>query len=175
MSSPIRPSAPASLAPAGTTGPVFMASSQPSRNQKAQACASLLREVEGILEGLRDFVNQATGSGQSLRDLLADPASRKLIEDRIEEAQAKITTILGQCRDVLPMPQLRRVRELQRELGDIRRRIVSIDAARTAEQTGEAVTGAAEALGRGLGKGVGILGGALLWLLSLPFRRPGIN
>ena len=175
MTSPIRASTPAPLTAAPSAGPVFMASSQPSQNQKAKACAAMLREVEGILESLRNVVRGAERSGRSLRDFLADPSSRKLIEDRIQEAQAKITAILGQCRDVLPMPEIRRVRDLQRELGDIRRRVLAINTARTAEQAAQAVAGAAEALGRGLGKGIELIGGALLWLLSLPFRQPGLN
>jgi hypothetical protein len=176
MTSPIRPSFTAATLPTGPAGPVFMASSdRPSQNQKAKACATMLVEVEGILESLRNVVRGAERSGRSLRDFLADPSSRKLIEDRIEVAQAKITAILGQCRDVLPMPQIRRVRDLQRELGDIRRRVLAINTARTAEQAGQAAAGAAEALGRGLGKGLEAIGGVLLWLLSLPFRQPGMN
>lgn len=141
----------------------------PSSGQRAQACQSMLQEVQEILEGLNSMIRDAERAGMSLEELMRDPDMRSYVRSRVDEALIKIEALKSQCGDVLPASEMQKVDELEQRL---RRTLREMDG-----QGGGAFRIDWNAVGQGLADGVsiglGILGGVLWWLTGGPLRSPG--
>lgn len=135
-----------------------------THKQRQDACLSLLNEAHAVVKSLEIAIPQM--SPETMENLLRDPGNRRLIEDRLDEADAKLETVKNQCGDVLPKETMDGVADLQKRLKKVRN---SIDEA--LDDPGgdamKALAGLAELAGKGL---LTLLGG--IGLLFNLFRGP---
>jgi hypothetical protein len=170
---PAGPSSPSPLGPAFSAAPATLASAGEADREKA--CTALIAEANGAINRLKIFMDKLTAGGRSLADALRIPGVRAEIGKLLDEAEVRIKAVLNQCKGVLSARQVGQARSLEGEIRDIRERLSRIDLARNASQAASAAADVAGRLAGAVGKGVEIIGGLLLWLLSLPFRQPGLN
>lgn len=127
-------------------------------SQRQRGCESLLQTARNKLLDLWKGIETANRRGDFRGHM---QRNAKAIGEEIETIQIQLTTILGQCRDVLPKAKIEEARRLQGELANLRG---LLDRARRSMHTdweaiGKAVLGIALAGGYLLGDILRMLAG----------------
>ena len=108
---------------------------------------AMLNEAHATIQGLEIAVPRM--SREMIEHMLRDPDNRAFIEDRLDEADAKLEAVKNQCGDVLPKGTMDGVADLQKRLKKIRNSID--DALRDpGGDAMKAVAGLADVVGKGL-------------------------
>lgn len=112
----------------------------------------MLNEAKAVVQSLEMAIPQMSGT---MENLLRDAGNRRLIEDRLDEADAKLEAVKNKCGDVLPKATMDGVADLQKRLKKVRE---SIDEALNdpGGDAMKAVAGLADVAGKGL---MSLLGG----------------